>query len=149
MNKVRLGIIGCGGMSQYHGRVLAKGNFDIEIAALCDTQPNNLAKYQQDILDPLNQKPPAFADYRTMLQKVALDGVLIVTPHSQHFEQATAALDAGCHVLVEKPMVVKTEHARQLIAHAKKVNRTVSVAFPGPYTPEFQYIRALMQRGEL
>src|ERR1019366_3456435 len=149
MSKVRIGIIGCGGMSRHHGRMFTSQTPDAEIVALCDPSAENLARYQQEIFEPLKQKPPTFAKYQDLLKKVALDGVVIVTPHAQHFDQASAALRAGCHVLVEKPMVVQSEHARQLIAQAAKVKRTISVAFPGPYSSEFQYIRSLRQHGAL
>jgi predicted dehydrogenase len=149
MDKVRIGIIGCGGMSRHHGRMFTTQTPDVEVVGLCDTHPQNLARYQREIFEPLGHKPPTFADYRELLAQEKPDGVVIVTPHAHHFEQAMASLDAGAHVLVEKPMVVKSEHARQLIARAAKVKRTVSVAFPGPYSAEFAYIRSLIAQGEL
>jgi len=149
MKKVRLGIIGCGSMSRYHGRVYTTQVPDAEIVALCDTHKNNLNRYQREVFDPIKQKPPAFADYEDMLAEVKLDAVLIVTPHNQHFEQVSASLDAGCHVLVEKPMVVAVEHARKLIKHAAKAKRVLSVAFPGTFSPEFQYIHGLLKSGAI
>ncbi len=141
-------MIGCGGMSRYHGRIFTTQVPDAEIVALCDTAPDNLQRYQREIFDPVQQKPATFADYREMLKKVKLDGVVIVTPHAHHFEQTVAALDAGCHVLVEKPMVVSVEQARRLIDHVQKKQRVVSLAFPGPFSGEFVYVRGLLGRGE-
>ncbi len=149
MNKVRLGIIGCGSMSRYHGRVYTTQVPEAEVVALCDTHKDNLDRYQREVFDPIKKKPPTFADYKNMLAEVELDAVLIVTPHNQHFEQVSAALDVGCHVFVEKPMVVNVEHARQLIKHAAKAKRVLSVAFPGTFSPEFQYIHALLKSGAI
>ena len=84
-----------------------------------------------------------------MLAKVELDAVFIITPHAHHFQQVMDSLDAGCQVFVEKPMVMTSEEARTIIKHAEKKKRMVSVAFPGTFTPEFQYIRGLMDKGEL
>ena len=149
MKKVRLGIIGCGSMSRYHGRVYTTQVPEVEVVALCDTHKGNLDRYQREVFDPIKKKPPTFADYKDMLAKVELDAALIVTPHADHFEQVSASLEVGCHVLVEKPMVVKVEHARKLIKHAAKAKRVLSVAFPGTFSPEFQYIRGLLNSGKL
>jgi predicted dehydrogenase len=146
---VRIGIIGCGAMSRWHGKSWTTEVPQARIVALCDPDKANLDRYRREILDPLNQKPATFADYRKMLRKAEMDGVMIVTPHDQHFEQATAALDAGCHVLVEKPMVVSVEHARKLLKHAKSRERVLSVGLQGSFSPEFAYIRGLIERGEL
>jgi hypothetical protein len=96
MKTVRLGMIGCGSMSRYHGKVYTTQVKDAEIVALCDTHKHNLDLYQREIFDPVKQKPPTFADYRDMIAKVTMDAVMIVTPHADHFQQITDSLDAGC-----------------------------------------------------
>ncbi len=147
MKPIRLGVIGCGGMSRHHARVFLQNIPQAEIVALCDPNPANLATYLNEF--PADKpKPPTYADYREMLRTVRCDGVLIVTPHTQHFEQAMAALDAGAHVLLEKPMVIEADHARRLIEHADKKKRVLSLAFPGPFCAEFQYVCGLRDRGE-
>jgi predicted dehydrogenase len=149
MKTVRLGVIGCGSMSRYHGKVYATQVKNAQIVALCDTHKHNLDLYQREIFDPVKQKPPQFADYRDMLDKAKMDAVLIVTPHANHFQQVMDSLDAGLHVLVEKPMVTTSEDARSIISRAARKKRIVSVAFPGTFSAEFQYIRGLMDKGEL
>lgn len=136
-------------MSRFHAKVYTTQVADAEIVALCDPSAENLARYQREYFDPIKQRPPTFADYRQLLDKAKPDAVLIVTPHTQHYDQVTASLDAGCHVFVEKPMVVSVDHARAVIKQAKKAKRIVSVAFPGNFSSEFQYIRGLLDRGEL
>jgi predicted dehydrogenase len=148
MKKIRLGIIGCGGMSRYHGKLFVTMP-DVEIVALVDTHQGNLDRYQKEVFDPINQKPPQFHDHKVMLEKVDMDATLIVTPHTHHFEQVMDSFAAGCHVLVEKPMVTSTEHAKKVIAEAKKRKKVLSIAFPGPFTREFQYIRNLVKSGAL
>jgi predicted dehydrogenase len=149
MKTVRLGMIGCGSMSRQHASVFTKHVKDAEIVALCDTHKENLDRYQREIFDPIKQMPPTFADYRDMLAKVTMDAVMIITPHADHFQQITDSLDAGLHVFAEKPMVLTSEQARSVIQRAEKKERILSVAFPGTFTPEFQYIRGLMDKGEL
>ena len=148
MERVRLGMIGCGSMGRHHGRIFSQKVPEAEIVALADPDPNNLARFVADVF-PGQQPPATFNDYRAMLAEVPLDGVVIVSPHAYHFAQAMDAISAGCHVLVEKPMVIRTEDALALMAHARAHNRVVSIAFPGPFTCEFQYIRDVIARGDL
>ena len=147
MKNVRLGIIGCGGMSRHHGRMLTTETRGAQIVALCDPLAENLQRYQREIFDPLKQTPPTFADYREMLEKVELDGVVIVTPHDQHYEQAVAALDAGCHVLLEKPMVIGVSQARKLIQHVKARKRILTVGLQGTFCAEYAHIREMIKSG--
>ena len=148
MDRVRIGIIGCGGMARSHGHVFRERVPEAEIAALVEPDANNLKRFITEIF-PDSKAPQTFSDYREMLDKVKLDGVLIVSPHSYHFQQAVDSISVGCHVLLEKPMVVSTPDAQEMIVHAKKHQRVISVAFPGPFTQEFQYIRELIAGGGL
>ncbi len=148
MNPIRIAVIGCGGMSRHHARVFLKQVPQTELVALCDSSDKSLATYLTEF--PADKpKPPTYHDYREMLKVVKCDAVLIVTPHTQHFEQTIAALDAGAHVLLEKPMVIEVDQARRLIDHAEKKKRLISLAFPGPFCAEFQHVRTLRARGEL
>jgi predicted dehydrogenase len=135
-------------MSRHHGRIFAQSVPEAEIVALVEPDANNLARYIADVF-PNGAAPSTFGDYRAMLAEAALDAVLIVSPHSYHFQQVIDSIDAGCHVLVEKPMVIRTADAQALIAHASKHNKIVSVAFPGPFSCEFRYIRDRIARGDL
>lgn len=147
-DEVRIGIIGCGGMARHHGRV-----FDalpgVRITAVAEPVAAQTDRFLVETVSDKTRLPTVYTDYREMLAHSQLDGVVIVTPHNQHFSQAMAALDAGCHVLVEKPMVIDTQHALELIAHSRLRDKHLSVAFPGPFTCEFQYIRAQIATGAL
>lgn len=147
MERVRLGLIGCGNMARHHARVFTQSVPEAEIVALADPDFNSVARLVAEFFP--GQSPSIFADYRAMLAEVPLDGVMIISPHVYHFQQAMDAISAGCHVLIEKPMVIRTEDAQTLIAHGRAHDRVISVAFPGPFTCEFQYIRELIASGDL
>lgn len=149
MKKVCLGIIGCGGISRYHGQLFVNHVPEAEIVALADPNEGNRQQFQRAVLDAVHARPPQFADYRDMLRTVPLDAVLIATPHTLHFQQTLEALAAGCHVLLEKPMVTDSQQARQLVAEAQRHKRVLSIAFPGPHSPEFAYYLQLRDRGEV
>ena len=74
-----------------------------------------------------------YTDYRNMLQSEDLDAVVITSPHTLHFEHARNALDAGCHVLVDKPMTTCAADARTLVEVAKKNNREILIPYGWNY----------------
>lgn len=148
MERVRLGFIGCGNIARNrHARLFTQTVPEAEIVALADPEPANLDLFVEKI--PLASPPARFADYREMLATVPLDGVVIASPHAYHFRQAMDAIDAGCHILLEKPMVTDTQDALTLVAHANQRRKVISIAFPGPFTQEFQYIRETIAAGDL
>ncbi len=146
--KVRLGLSGCGGMARAHTRAL-KDVKQAEMVALMDVVPGSTEKLAAELVDQGNSRPELFTDYEKMIDSMDLDGVILVTPHSVHFPQAMYALKKGVHVLVEKPMTTDRTQARKLVAQAKKAKRVVSIAFQSTYTPEFQFIKRLREKGEL
>jgi predicted dehydrogenase len=149
MEQVRIGVIGCGGMSRHHGKIFRSSIPEAQIVALAEPDAANLERYLKDVFPDGQDLPSTYSDHKTMLESVKLDGVLIVSPHAYHYQQTVDAIEAGCHVLLEKPMVINTPDALKLIEHAKTKNKIVSVAFPGPFSPEFQFIRKLIAGGAL
>jgi predicted dehydrogenase len=88
-------------------------------------------------------------DYREMLRDPAVDAVAIATPVSSHFELGMAALAAGKHVLLEKPMASSSEEAIRLIADADSRGLTLMVDHTFVFTPAVQKMRELTRSGEL
>ena len=72
-----------------------------------------------------------------------------MTPHTLHFEHGMQALEAGCHVLMEKPMVTDSGQAHQLAAAVKKTGKIFTIGYNTPCTPEFNYLRDLVRTKEL
>jgi len=144
--KIRVGIIGVGGIAQGHIR-----NFlalpEVELAAFADVNPARIANAKEKI--PGIQDVPEFADYREMLKQVRLDAVQISTPHTLHFEQAMACFDAGLHVLLEKPMVCTVAHAKELIAKADQKERVLMISYQRHFSPQYRYIKQYVETGEL
>src|ERR1043165_4872681 len=112
MNTVRLGIIGMGNMGKFHADYLQAGKVSrAELSAVCSTTPARLGKYK-------TLKP--FDDAGKLIRSGAADAVVIATPHPQHPAQAIAALEAGLHVMVEKPIASHKADAERLIAVARQ-----------------------------
>ena len=142
MDKVRLGIIGMGGMGNAHLRYLQKDEIKrCDVVALCDVDPARLEKHPDY---------RHFSDSSSLIRSGEVDAVLIATPHYDHTTIGIEALDAGLHVLVEKPISVhKADCERLIAAYERNRPRIFSAMFQMRTTPVYQKIRQLVQAGEL
>lgn len=146
MDKVRFIMIGLGGMGRVHVQhVLNLPN--AEIVALADSSPASLQATVQRFPDLANVAQ--FSDYQAALDAVEADAAIIVTPHSQHFQQSIDCLDAGLNVLLEKPFIAGSGPAQAVIDHAEQRNRRIAVSYQRHTQPEFMYLRQLVQSGAL
>ena len=103
---VRVGFIGCGAMARFHlDQMLGTGLADV--VAVSEPSPDAWAATSQLFAKHGVAAPPNEPDWRRFLATYAgqLDAAFIITPHAFHHEQATACLEAGLDVLLEKPMV--------------------------------------------
>jgi predicted dehydrogenase len=122
--KARIGVIGAGWWAVANHIPVLKSLPQCEIVAVNRLGAAELAKVQAAFgIDR------GFEDYREMLESVAMDGVVIASPHALHFEHASAALAKGCHVLVEKPMTTSAGDARELVARAARAGREIVVPY--------------------
>jgi predicted dehydrogenase len=146
MAKVRIGIIGTGGIAQGHIKRLG-AHPDAEITALCDIRQealdNTVAR------NPDVAHVPQFKDYREMIASGLVDAVNIDTPHTTHYEQTMTSLDHGLHVLSEKPMVCTVAHAHDVLRKIDESGKVFVLNYQRHYQPEFLYIRDKIASGEM
>jgi len=145
MEKVRVGIIGTGGMSQGHMRKVLQ-NPDAEITALCDNRPEALANTVEK--HEALKDVPQFADYRELIGSGLVDAVYIVTPHTIHYEEILAALDAGLHIYGEKPLVCNVTDAKHVLKRIDEVGKIFVLGYQRHYQAEFLYIKKAISSGE-
>jgi len=110
-DRLRIGVIGCGGMANGHMKALKamKDSDNVDIMAVCDIWDKRLAK----AADSTGAK--AVKNYQSILDDKDIDYVLIATPEHWHHRMVLDALDAGKHVYVEKPMTHTIEQAKQVV----------------------------------
>ena len=137
---IRVAILGCGGYAGAHARRLCE-NADARIVALCDVNRDITQAYLDRHLSEYTPEPAQFDDPGEMYRKAELDAVVICTPHTLHAEHAQQALDAGCHVYLEKPMVTSVDDAYALAEKVEQTRRVLVVGYNTPCTPEFDYVR--------
>lgn len=143
--KVRLGLIGCGGIARHHlNQILPLAQY--EVAAINDTNPAVIEVAKRQF--PQLAEVPVYADYREMLEEAALDAVQIHTPHTLHTEQILASFDKGLHVLCEKPMVCTVADAHAVIAKRDAVGKVGLLSYQRHFQPEFRFIRERIASGE-
>jgi len=142
---LNVGIIGTGGITDGHIKnLLATGR--ARIAALCDPRSENRAA--RKMAHPIGDARE-FDDYRDMLAAGGLDAAVVASPHTVHCEQIVACLEAGLHVLAQKPMVVSVDEAVRVIEAKNKAGKVVLVSYQRHYSQKYRYIKKVAEAGEL
>jgi predicted dehydrogenase len=140
--KLKIGVIGCG----YWGPKLARNFNDLPGAAL-----DMVADLREDRLEEIHQLYPktlVTRNYKDLLGS-GIDAVVVATPVNTHYSLVKEALQAGKHVLVEKPITALSDHARDLIELAQANGLTLMVGHTFEYNPAVEAVRAVVQSGEL
>lgn len=142
--KARIGVIGTGSWSTYAHIPALVANPEAEVVALAEIRPDVLARAAERY-----GVARTYTDYRQMLAQESLDGAVVAVWHVAHFEVAQACLQAGLHLVLEKPMVLRAVHAQRLVALAQECRREIILSYPWQYLPLTLRVRAVMQSGEL
>jgi len=147
VEKVRVLIVGVGGIARSRHIPQLRDVPEADIVGLVDPSTGSIDAAREAF--PELARVPAFGDYHAALKVVGADAAMVSSPHNQHMEHGVACLDAGLHVLMEKPFVVGSANAMRLIALARERDKHLAIAYQrhveGPYT----YLRALVQSGAL
>jgi predicted dehydrogenase len=142
VKNVRLGILGAGNMGAAHAQNILDGRIRrVTLTAVCDSHADRLAKY--------SGQTKVFAHSDELIRSGLVDAVLIATPHFSHPAIGIAALKAGLHVLVEKPIAVHKADAAYLIAAHTNKKLVFAAMFNQRTDPFYQKIRELIRDGEL
>ena len=142
MEKVRIGVIGCGGIATNKHLPAYQNNPNAELVAFCD---NSLERAERVKTAFGTENSSVYVDYNEMLENEEIDAVLVLTHNSVHCRMAVDALNAGKHVLVEKPMALTYEEAQQMIAASKKAGKLLTVGYQNRFNPETLYLKELAQ----
>lgn len=143
--KLRIGIIGTGGISSSHIKSYLSQP-DVEIVAGADLVPG---KVEKKFAACGVEGAKAFTDYKEMIDTMKLDAVSVCTYNRTHAECTIYALEHGLPVLLEKPMTVTLEEAVAICKAEKKSGKIVSVGFQPRFDENMQMIKKIVQSGEL
>jgi predicted dehydrogenase len=147
----RVGFIGMGGMARFHLREGMLRRDDTAVVAVCEPSAAAYAAAAELFDRHGRPVPPNEPDWERFIATYAdqLDAVMIITPHVLHFAQATACLEAGLDVLLEKPMVMTASEAVALIETRDRTGRLLVVAFQGSLSPQVREASRMLRSGEL
>lgn len=140
---VGVGLIGLGSISGEHLKGLTEAREDVRIVAVCDVSEERA----KSVAGQVGAK--AYTDYRDLLSDPDIEAVDLPLPHNFHFEVAKAALEAGKHVLLEKPMAPTIAECEALTALASEKGLTLGVAENTPFVPAYLEAKALLDSGAL
>jgi predicted dehydrogenase len=144
--QVKLGLVGCGGNMTGHLRRLMTIP-DAKIVALADPNPESISRMKERV--PESADLPTYYSHERLIKEADLDAIVISSPHTIHYEQIVCGLEAGLHVLTEKPMVCTVEHAQHVISLSKEVDRILMVSYQRHLSAPFRFIRNQIASGEL
>ena len=148
MKKYKTVLIGCGRIAPSHIAAFVKNSDRMALAAVCDPvidrAKEKAAMYQKQISGAALRQ---YADYRKMLLEVQPDIVTIASESGKHFEIAIDCLNAGVHVICEKPMALSTKDADKMIAAAKMNKKKLAVCFQNRFNAPVQRLRTALEAG--
>ncbi len=145
-DKVQIGLIGCGGIANgKHMPSLSKLN-NVELVAFCDIVPERAEKAAKEYGTPTAQ---VYTDYRKLLGNKSIDVVHVLTPNDSHAEITIASLEAGKHVMCEKPMAKKADDAKRMLDAARRTGKKLTIGYQSRQRQDSQYLKRAVERGDL
>lgn len=140
MSKIRFVIIGFGNIGKRHAEHIL-GNPEAELVAVCDTDTR------------LQELLPEYVDFygniTDLLRTIAADVLCVCTPNYLHERHAIAGMEAGMHVVVEKPMALSIAECDRMIAISEQTGKTIFAVKQNRYNPPVQAVRKLVEEDRL
>lgn len=141
--ELKVALVGCGQIADGHVSEIQKLG-DAAVLAVCDSEP-----LMAEQLAVRYGVPRWFSDYAAMLEQVRPDVVHICTPPASHLALARAAVDAGCHVYVEKPLALDYQESVALVDYVTRANRKLTIGHNSEFDPPSLEMRRLLAEGVL
>lgn len=144
--KVKVGIIGCGGIANgKHMPSLAKLD-NVEMVAFCDIVEERAKKAAEKYG---TKDAKVYKDYKELLNDKSIDAVHVCTPNKSHSFITIDALNSGKHVMCEKPMAKTSAEARAMVEAAKKSKKKLTIGYQNRFRADSQYLHNICERGDL
>lgn len=145
MRKLKVGVVGCGGIANGKHLPAMKKNGNFEIAAFCDLIEERAVRAKAAYG---TEDARVYTDYRELLRE-ELDAVYVLTPNSAHAPVAIAAMQAGKHVMCEKPMAKTYAEAKAMVDAARETGKILTIGYQNRYRADSQYLKAACEQDDL
>lgn len=143
--KLKIGLIGAGGIAQNaHVPGYLSMPDDCEIVAACDVNPETLAQAAEKF-----SIARTTTDYHELLADPEIDAVSVTTPNAYHMQPTIDALNAGKHVLCEKPLAMNAEEAKKMCRAAKDSGKILQVALQMRFSSEGRFLKQFIDNGNM
>lgn len=136
---MKIAFAGTGGINKVHAR--AARSLGLELSAVVNHRPESMAAFAKEF-----GIPREYETVEALLKDGDLDALVVSTPNYLHAPQTIAALNAGVHVMVEKPMAMNAKEAEQMCAAAEKSGTLLMVAHCWRFHPEVQWLKGHASR---
>ena len=147
MDKLKIGIVGCGGIAEMkHFPALAKQKQRVQLVGFCDIVESRAEDAKGRFGDPGSTH---CTDYRKLLDDPSIDVVYVLTPNVSHSEITVNALDAGKHVLCEKPMAPTTADAQAMLDAVKRTGKKLTIGYQNRFRTDSQILHQACRAGDL
>ncbi|CAH2714982.1 Glucose--fructose oxidoreductase [Neobacillus rhizosphaerae] len=143
MSKLKVAVIGCGSIAKYRHLPEYHLNNQVELVAVCDI----VAERAEEMAAQYGAK--AFTDYKEVIKLEGIDAISVCLPNYLHAPVSIAALNAGKHVLCEKPMATSKEEAEAMIQAAKANDKKLMIAHNQRFVSSHQKAKEILDLGKL
>ncbi len=143
---LRIGIIGCGGIANGKHMPALKKQKDVQMVAFCDIIEERAVKAAKDYGTP---DAKTYTDYKELLEDKTIDVVHVCTPNKEHSFITIDALEAGKHVMCEKPMAKTYAEAKAMLDAAKRTGKKLTIGYQNRHTPQALYVKQACEEGVL
>ncbi len=143
-DKVRVGIVGCGGIANGKHMPSLKKLKNVEMVAFCDIIVERAEKAKATYGTP---DAAVYKDYRKLLEDKTIDVVHVLTPNRWHCEITVAALEAGKHVMCEKPMAINSKEAKEMLDASKRTGKKLSIGYQSRHRTDSLYLKQEVENG--
>ncbi|MBQ4074314.1 MAG: Gfo/Idh/MocA family oxidoreductase [Clostridia bacterium] len=146
MSRLRIGIIGCGGIAGGKHLPSLKALNRTDIVAFCDLIKERAEKAAKEYGTP---DAKVYTDYKELLKDESIDVCYVLTPNRSHADISIDAMHAGKHVMCEKPMAKTAADARRMVEAARETGKKLTIGYQHRQKPAAKYVKSVIERGDL
>ena len=146
MEKIKVGVIGCGGIANGKHMPSIKSLGDVEIVAFCDIIKEKAEDAKKNFG---TEDAKVYTDYKELLKDDSIVAVHVCTPNRSHSFITVDALHAGKHVICEKPMAINAAEAKKMVDAAKETGKILTIGYQNRYRADSAYLKRACENDDL
>lgn len=147
---IKVVLIGCGRIAYKHVEAILHLNKQMELVAVCDVILDR-ANEKADLAlktSTCHDRPTVYSDYMKLIREIEFEVGVVATESGNHYEHSMTLLQAGKHVIVEKPIALSTRHANEMVQLAREKNLMLTVCHQNRYNAPVQALKEAISKGQ-